>query len=244
MRVGIVGDVIMEEDQRWIRIVIIVAIIAAAGAIYCKYSEELNLERLADRESILRQFLESHPVLASCAAFSVYVLVTGLSLPGALVLSLTYAWLFGFWRSLLIVSFASTTGATIAFLLSRFLFRDWVRNRFSGRLSDFEKHWDADGPFYLLTLRLVPAVPFFIVNLMMGLTPIRTRTYWWVSQIGMLPGSIVYLYAGSTVPSLSVLSKRGTAGILSVELLIGLSLLGASPWLIRWLVRRLKRQKM
>ena len=232
----------MNAKRPWIRVATIIVVIAAAASFYWNYSEQLSLEKLAERESSLRQSLELYPVLSGCAAFGIYVLVTGLSLPGALVLSLTYAWLFGFWRSLLIVSFASTTGATASFLLSRFLFRDWVRSRFADRVDDFEKHWESDGPFYLLTLRLVPAVPFFIVNLLMGLTPIRTRTYWWVSQFGMLPGSIVYLYAGAAVPSLTVLSERGTSGILSVELLVGLCLLGVSPWLIRAIVRRLKNR--
>lgn len=233
----------MNADRRWIRIATIVVVIAAAAALYWSSSDQLKLTSLAERESNLRQTLESYPVLTACGAFAIYVLVTGLSLPGALGLSVTYAWLFGFWRSLVIVSFASTTGATVSFLLSRFLFRDWVRSRFADRVADFERQWEVSGPFYLLTLRLVPAVPFFVVNLLMGLTPIRTRTYWWISQLGMLPGSIVYLYAGSAVPSLSVLSEKGTAPVLSMELLIGLCLLGLSPWLIRAVVRRMKRHQ-
>jgi len=194
---------------------------------------------MAQKETGFRSYQSSHPWQVAAAAFLIYVVVTGLSLPGALVLSLTYAWLFGFWRSLLIVSFASTAGATLAFLLSRYLFRDYVRSRFARRIDEFATRWAADGSMYLLTLRLVPAVPFFAINLVMGLTPIRTRTFWWVSQIGMLPGSVLYLYAGSRVPSLKVFAEQGVSGILSPQMLVGLTLLGLMPWAVRRLRQRL-----
>ena len=115
-----------------------------------------------------------HPVLVYGAAFVVYVVVTGFSLPGAAVLTLVYGWYFGWLRGLVLVSFASTAGATMAFLLSRFLFRDAIQKRFGDRLQNFNQSLEKEGPFFLFTLRLIPAVPFFIINAVMGLTPIRT----------------------------------------------------------------------
>ena len=213
-------------------------LVAIGSVLSSRFGDELTLDRLAEREVAFREFEAESPWRVAAIAFLIYVIVTGLSLPGALVLSLTYAWLFGFGRSLLIVSFASTAGATIAFLLSRYLFRDAVRSRFQSRIDEFESRWAADGPYFLLTLRLVPAVPFFVVNLIMGLTPIRVKTYWWISQLGMLPGSVVYLYAGSSVPSLAEMADQGVGGLVSAKLLVALSLLGVVPLLLRTLIRR------
>src|SRR5690606_17025192 len=131
---------------------------------------------------------------------------------------------FGFLAGLVIVSFASTIGATLAFLSSRLLFRDAVRRRFGGRLAALERGFERDGPFYLFTLRLVPAVPFFLVNLLMGLTPIRARTFYWVSQLGMLPGTLVYVNAGRELGRVESL-----AGILSPALVASFVALAAFP---------------
>ncbi|MFP6765908.1 MAG: TVP38/TMEM64 family protein, partial [Planctomycetaceae bacterium] len=111
-------------------------------------------------------------------------------------------WFFGFWWALFVVSFASTTGATLAFLLSRYFLRETIQTRFAGQLAKMNEALDREGVFYLFTLRLIPVVPFFVLNAVMGLTRIRTRTYWWVSQFGMLAGTSVYVYAGATLPSL------------------------------------------
>ena len=117
-----------------------------------------------------------------------------------------YGWYFGLAPAVILVSFASTSGATIAFLLSRYLFRDAIQTRFRDQLAKFNQALQREGAFYLFTLRLIPAVPFFVINVVMGLTPIRTLTFWWVSQVGMLAGTIVYVYAGSTIPSLAHLA--------------------------------------
>ncbi len=165
--------------------------------------DTLSLERLAQSEASLREYQSEYPLLVYAIAFLAYVLVTGLSLPGATVMTLTLGWYFGFWPTLLLVSFASTTGATIAFLLSRFLLRDTIQSRFAERLKSFNEALDREGAFYLFTLRLIPAVPFFVINVVMGLTRIRIGTFWWVSQIGMLAGTCIYVYAGTTIPNLS-----------------------------------------
>ena len=120
---------------------------------------------------------------------------------------------------MVLISFASTTGATIAFLLSRYLFRSAIQEKFGKRLLRFNEALQREGPFYLFTLRLIPAIPFFVINVVMGLTPLKTFTYWWVSQLGMLPATFVYVYAGSSVPTLAQLAERGTSGILTPRIL-------------------------
>jgi uncharacterized membrane protein YdjX (TVP38/TMEM64 family) len=172
-------------------------------------------------------------------AFAAYVLATSL-LPSATAFSLLYAWYFGFWRALILVSFASTSGATLAFLISRHLFREAWSRYYGSRLIRFNKALEREGAWYLFALRLTPVVPFFLINVIMGLTPIRTRTFWWVSQLGMLPGTAVYVYAGSSAPSLRVLAEEGPRGIPIFQLLLALSLLGVFPLVARAVVRRLR----
>ncbi|MGE0608496.1 MAG: TVP38/TMEM64 family protein [Pirellulales bacterium] len=209
----------------------LVAIAAAVG--YWKWGGSLSLAHLAQRESQLREFQQQHPWLVYGAAFLAYVAVTGLSLPGATVLTLLYGWYFGFLPGMVVVSFSSTAGATLAFLLSRFLFRDLIQQRFGERLAHFNQALERDGPFYLFSLRLIPAVPFFVINAVMGLTPIRVRTFWWVSQLGMLPGTAVYVYAGSRVPSLRTLADKGLNDVFTpsqlTQLVIAFAVLGLFP---------------
>lgn len=221
--------------SRW-RLVVLVVLVLAAAVLGFVFRQYLTLSALAELEDRLRQWQELHPWLVMAVAFLVYVVVTGLSLPGATVLSLTFAWYFGFWRALILVSFASTTGATIAFLLSRFLLRDWVRSRFAAQLEKINDNLEREGPFYLFTLRLIPAVPFFVINAVMGLTPMRVRTFWWVSQLGMLPGTAVYVWAGSSVPSLRELAERGASGIMTPSLFAAFAALGLFPFVVRGVV--------
>ena len=209
-------------------------LVLAIGLGFWIVRDTVSLEYMATREGALRTYRDEHPALTYALAFSVYVSVTGLSLPGALVLSLAYGWFFGFWRSVLLVSFASTTGATIAFLLSRYLFRERVQSQLGGRLTKFNEQFLRDGGYFLLALRLIPAVPFFVVNALMALTSMRTWSFWWISQLGMLPGTMVYLYAASSVPSLAVLADQGAGELVSRKLLIALSLLGLFPLFVRW----------
>ncbi|MBM3998997.1 MAG: TVP38/TMEM64 family protein [Planctomycetes bacterium] len=197
----------------------------------------LDLQCLARRESDLRAFGDDHPVLVWFIAFAAYVAVTGLSLPGATPMSLLYGWHFGWLGGVVLVSFASTAGATVAFLLSRFLFRDAILARFGDRFAAFNQSLKREGPFFLFTLRLIPAVPFVVINAVMGLTPIRVRTFWWVSQLGMLPGTAVYLYAGSSFPSLQTLADQGISAVFTRTQLALITtafvLLGAFPLAVR-----------
>lgn len=227
------------QTQFRIGIAIGAAIAIAVGFVLLR--DFLTLESLAKQEAQLRDFQQRHPALSYGLAFAFYTTVTGLSLPGATVLTLAYGWFFGLVRGVVLVSFASTAGATLAFLLSRFLFRSSIQNRFGERLAKFNEMLARSGPFYLFTLRLVPAVPFFVVNAVMGLTPISALTFWWVSQLGMLPGTGVYVYAGTSVPSLQSLADGGIGSVYSAgqlsRLFVAFTLLGILPLIVRWALR-------
>jgi pyruvate/2-oxoglutarate dehydrogenase complex dihydrolipoamide dehydrogenase (E3) component/uncharacterized membrane protein YdjX (TVP38/TMEM64 family) len=182
----------------------------------------LTLEELRARQDELRQYHAAHPWQAALGFFLVYVAVTGLSLPGAAVLTLFGGAIFGLGWGTLIISFASSIGATLAFLASRFLLRDWVQAKFGARLRAVNEGVAKEGAFYLFALRLVPAFPFVLINLAMGLTPIRTWTYYWVSQLGMLAGTIVYVYAGAQLAEF-----RLSFGLVAAFTLLGLFPLAA-----------------
>ena len=222
------------------RLAVLLAVAAVAVAAYLRFGDALSLAAIAEQEAALREYQQDHPWLVYGAAFLVYVAVTGLSLPGAAVLTLVFGWYFDFLRAVVLVSFASTTGASLAFLLSRYVFRDAVQSRFGDRLRAFNEALARDGAVYLFTLRLIPAVPFFVINLVMGLTPLRAATFWWVSQVGMLPGTAVYVYAGSAVPDLQLLAERGLGGIVSPQVLAAFVLLGVFPLLVKTIMRRFR----
>lgn len=228
----------------WARLLIGAVFVAAAAIVYFSFRESLTLDNLAAQEASLRELQESNPLLIYSGAFLLYVVVTGLSLPGAAVLSLVFAWYFGFARALVLVSFASTTGATVAFLMSRFVLRDMIQSRFGERLAAFNKALDEEGAFYLFTLRLIPAVPFFVINAVMGLTSLPVRTFWWVSQVGMLPGTVAYTWAGSSVPDLATLKEKGASGILSFELLAAFAVLGVLPLALKKTVQWLGKRRV
>lgn len=225
-----------------LRIAVLATVVVTIVVLTVQFRDQLTLAALSSRETEMREAIEAHPVAAFALAMAVYVAVTGLSLPGASVLTLVCGWLFGFWRGLLLVSFASTAGATVAFLLSRYLFRQALQSRFGDRLTRFNAALETEGAFYLFTLRLIPAVPFFVINVVMGLTPLKTRTFWWVSQLGMLPGTVVYVLAGASVPSLRVLAEQGPGGLLSPQLFAAFVALGLFPLGMRLIVKAWKKR--
>ncbi|WP_429124917.1 FAD-dependent oxidoreductase [Aeromonas allosaccharophila] len=194
----------------------------------------LSLDALQAQQAAVAQWVDSHFVSASLLFVLIYVLSTALSLPGASLLTLGGSAVFGVAWGLLLVSFASSIGATLAFLSARFLLHDWVTARFGDKLATFQSGMAKEGAFYLLSLRLIPIFPFFLVNLLMGLTPIRVSTYYWVSQLGMLPGTFVYVLAGSELGQLT-----STGNILSPGLMVALTLLGLMPWLVKKLTAHL-----
>ncbi|WP_440145402.1 FAD-dependent oxidoreductase [Aeromonas veronii] len=199
----------------------------------------LTLNALQAQQAAVAQWVDSHFVSASLLFVLIYVLSTALSLPGASLLTLGGSAVFGVAWGLLLVSFASTLGATLAFLSARFLLRDWVTARFGDKLATFQSGMAKEGAFYLLSLRLIPIFPFFLVNLLMGLTPIRVSTYYWVSQLGMLPGTFVYVLAGSELGQLT-----STGNILSPGLMVALTLLGLMPWLVKKLTAKLALHRL
>ena len=204
---------------------LILVLTAMAGAFFAfDLHQVLTLESLKTGLDSAKAHYAADPLLIAGMFFIIYVIVTGLSLPGAAVMSLAAGALFGlFWGSL-IVSFASSIGATLAFLAARFILRDTVQNRFSDRLKTINKGIEKNGAFYLLSLRLVPVFPFFIINLLMGLTSIRTVTFYLVSQVGMLAATIVFINAGTQLAQLDSLSD-----VLSPAMIASLSLLGIFP---------------
>ncbi|PTT49553.1 FAD-dependent oxidoreductase [Aeromonas sp. HMWF015] len=199
----------------------------------------LTLDALQAQQAAVAQWVDSHFVSAILLFVLIYVLSTALSLPGASLLTLGGSAVFGVAWGLLLVSFASTLGATLAFLSARFLLRDWVEQRFGDKLATFQSGMAKEGAFYLLSLRLIPIFPFFLVNLLMGLTPIRVSTYYWVSQLGMLPGTFVYVLAGSELGQLT-----STGNILSPGLMVALTLLGLMPWLVKKLTTHFAQRRL
>ncbi len=186
--------------------VVIAVVLSALGAWYfLDLGEYLRFDTLQASIGDLRDWYAQNPLLAGLIYFVIYVAVTALSVPGAAIMTLAGGALFGFWYALFLVSFASSIGATLAFLVSRILLRDWVQGRFERQLRAVNEGFRRDGSFYLFSLRLVPVFPFFAINLLMGLLPIRTWRYYWVSQLGMLPATAVYVNAGTQLGQLQSL---------------------------------------
>src|SRR6266699_1386077 len=199
----------------------------------------LTLDRLHEDQQWLIQRKDADPILFGALFFAVYVLVTGASLPGAAIMTLAAGALFGLVWGVVLVSFASTMGATIAFVLARYVLRDFVRRHFEQQSSAVDAGMKKDGVFYLLALRLVPIFPFFLINLAMGLTAIPVTTFYWVSQLGMLPGTIVYVNAGTQLSQV-----RTLADVVSPMLLGSFALLGIFPLLAKFALDRIKARKV
>ena len=222
------------------RLILIGVIAAAIVAFFAlDLGRFLTLDALKSSQASFAAWYDAAPLVVIGAYFLVYVAVTALSLPGAAVMTLAGGALFGLGIGTLVVSFASSLGATLAFLVSRFLLRDWVQRRFGDRLAAVNAGMAKDGAFYLFTLRLVPLFPFFVINLVMGLTPIKVRTFYWVSQVGMLAGTLVYVNAGTQLARLDSL-----AGILSPALIGSFALLGVFPLLAKKLVGAIQARKV
>lgn len=220
-------------------IIVLVIIGAVIGFFAFDLNQLLTLENIKSNQAEFQQWRDSAPVLVSLLFFTAYVVITALSLPGAAIMTLAAGGLFGLAWGFVIVSFASTIGATLAFLVSRYLLRDSVQKRFGDRLGPLNKGIEREGAFYLFTLRLVPIFPFFLINILMGLTPIKTFTYYWVSQLGMLAGTVVFVNAGTQLAKI-----EGLSGILSPGLLFSFALLGVFPLLAKKMTEWLKKRKV
>jgi len=196
-------------------LLVIVAMVVAFFAFDLKHY--VTLEYFQAQRAAIEGYRDAHPLETAAIFFAVYVAVTGLSLPGAAILTLVAGAVFGLLWGVVIVSFASTLGATLAFFASRYLLRDWVQGKFGDKLKAINAGIEREGPFYLFAMRLVPAFPFFAINLLMGLTPIKARTFYGVSQLGMLAGTIVYVYAGTQLGQFKI-----SAGLVVAFILLGI----------------------
>ncbi|MDC9499670.1 MULTISPECIES: FAD-dependent oxidoreductase [unclassified Pseudoalteromonas] len=219
----------------------LVLIAAAAIGLFFHFNlhQLLTLEGLKGSMDQFSQYKEQSPLLVFGGFFLLYVVVTALSLPGAAILTLAAGALFGLVEGLLVASFASTVGATLAFLVSRYLLRDTIKQRFPERLDAIDAGVEKEGGFYLFTLRLVPVFPFFLINLLMGVTAIKAWTFYWVSQIGMLAGTFVFVNAGTQLAQIESLS-----GILSLDLILSFALLGVFPFIAKGILNVFKKRRV
>jgi uncharacterized membrane protein YdjX (TVP38/TMEM64 family) len=219
------------------KILLVLFVVAAIAAYFIfDLGQYLTLANFKGQQAEIVAAKDASPALYIAGFFLLYVVVTGLSIPGAAIMTLIAGALFGLVTGTIIVSFASSIGATLAFLGSRYVLRDWVQAKFGERLKPINDGFERDGGFYLFTLRMIPLFPFFVVNLLMGLTKIRTWTYYWVSQVGMLLATIVFVNAGTQISQI-----ESTSGLLSPTLLASFAALGILPIVTKWLVGLLRR---
>jgi len=223
-----------------LRLAVAAAFLLALAAFFAlDLHDYLNLATLRDQRDALLAWTQDHLLLALGAYVAIYIVMAALSVPGAAVLTLAGGALFGLVAGTIAVSFASTIGATLVFLAARFLFRDAIQKRFKKRLTKINRGVKKDGPFYLLALRLVPVFPFWVINLVMALTPIRTWTYYWISQLGMLPATVVYVNAGTQLAQVD-----SVGDVLSPGLIGAFVLLGLLPLILRLFLRFLRARKV
>ena len=219
------------------RIIIFLVLIASIifGVVFFDLASYLTFDELKQRQSELQALVGDNAFASASIFFLLYVIVTGVSLPGALILTLAGGALFGLTQGIILISFASTIGALLAFLVARYFVHDFVQSKFSERLALVNKKVNEEGAFYLLFLRLVPVFPFFLVNLVMALTPIKAFTYYWVSQLGMLPATIIYVNAGTQLAKIS-----SPGDIASPAIIIALVLLGILPFITKGIMSILR----
>ncbi|QHE75448.1 FAD-dependent oxidoreductase [Hydrogenophaga sp. PBL-H3] len=216
-----------------------VVLLGVAAFFFFDLGRFLSLDYLKQSQANFEALFAAEPLKVSLAYFALYVAATALSFPGATIITLAGGAIFGLWWGTLLVSFASSLGATLAFLVSRFVLRDSIEVRFGNRLAEINRGIEKDGAFYLFTLRLIPVVPFFVINLVMGLTQMKALTFYAVSQIGMLAGTLVYVNAGTQLARIDSLQ-----GILSPALLGSFVLLGLFPLIAKWVVGLLQGRKV
>lgn len=230
----------MKTKGSGIKIALFAAIAVAVGLFFWfDLGRWFSFSELNARLDTFKSFYADHRVLTIGVYLAVYILITALSLPGAVIMTLAGGALFGLLTGIVLVSFASTIGATLAFVFSRYLFRDWVQKKFGSYLSAINRGVEKEGGFYLFTMRLFPGFPFFVINLVMGLTPIRLPVFYLVSQLGMLPGTIVFINAGTQLAGL-----ESAAGILNAKLIVSFALLGLFPIIAKRITEYVRAKKV
>ncbi len=230
----------MPEKNKQIKNLLLIAVLTIVVALFFVFDLQkyLTLEYLKSSKAFFISSYEKNPILVLGSYFLFYIVITAFSLPGAVWMTLGGGAFFGLFAGTVIVSFASSIGATLAMLIVRFLLRDWVQSRFEKQMQIINAGINKDGGFYLFTLRLVPAVPFFVINLGMGLTPLRAGTFYWVSQLGMLPGTMVYINAGSELGKIQSVGE-----ILSPTLIASFVLLGIFPLLVKKMLAFIEKRR-
>ncbi len=215
---------------RTVKKLALAAAIVAAVALFFAFDlgRFLTLDYVKGSRDHFAALYAANPAATLGGYFFIYVFVVAMNLPGATIMTLAGGALFGFWAGLVVISFASSIGATLACALARYLFRDAVGRRFGDKLAKVHEGIKREGAFYLFTMRLIPAIPFFAINLVMGLTEMRLSTFYWVSQLGMLAGTAVYVNAGKELGAIDSLS-----GILSPGLIFSFALLGLFPLIVK-----------
>lgn len=199
---------------------------------------QLTFATVQEKQIDLKAYQAAHPLLLAAGFFLFYIVAAAISLPGSVILTLLGGALFGFWLGLITVSFASTIGATLAFLLARFLLRDWIQSKYQNQLATLNAGFEREGVFYLFALRLIPLMPFFLVNILAGLMPIKIRQFYAASQLGMLPGTAVFVYAGTELGRLQSVSE-----ILSPRVIVAFVLLGLFPLLSKKALAHARRRR-
>jgi uncharacterized membrane protein YdjX (TVP38/TMEM64 family) len=217
---------------------LILLIIAICAFFAFDLKQYATLDYIKSQQETLNQYYEQNSLLLIIVFSLSYIAVTALSLPIATILTLLGGALFGFINGLIIVSFTSTIGATLAFLMARFLLKDWVQNKYGKHLKKLNTGFAREGAFYLFALRLAPVFPFFLVNMLMALLPIKTWTFFWVSQLGMLAGTAIYVYAGTELSKISAFSD-----IASPKLLLAFTMLGVFPLIVKKILPLLRKKK-
>lgn len=226
----------LNRKKKIVILVIVISLIVAFKVF--NLGQYLTLSYLKESLNEFKDLYEKHRILVIAGYFVIYVLTTSLSLPGASPLSIVGGALFGFWITTLVVSFASTIGATLACFVSRFLLRDWVQSKFSDKIVKVNEGIEKEGAFYLFTLRLIPIFPFWMINLVMGLTKMSLLKFYWVSQVGMLPGTMVYVNAGKELAKIESIK-----GIFSPSLIISFALIGIFPIIVKKLMAFYRKRK-
>lgn len=220
-------------------VIVAIGILAVALFQYFDLSQYVTLAYLKKTQAQLQTFYAENRLLMMAAYMAIYITATALSLPGAIILTLAGGAVFGLFVGTVLISFASTIGATLACFVSRFLLRDWVQDKFGDKLGVVNEGVRKEGPLYLFTMRLIPAFPFFVINLVMGLTKMPLLTFYWISQLGMLPGTLVYVNAGKELARIS-----SPGDIMSPGLIFSFVILGLFPLVTKKVLAFYKGRKL
>jgi len=231
------GNMKKEHINKIMIVLIVIALIAAFKIL--NLGDYLTLSYVKESQARFQEMYTANRFGVIAGYMGIYIIVTSLSLPGAAIMTLAGGALFGLAAGILIVSFASTIGATLACAVSRFVLRDWVQTKFGEKLKTVNAGVEREGAFYLFTVRLIPVFPFWLINLVMGLTKMRLITFYWVSQLGMLAGTVVYVNAGKELGKIDSLS-----GILSPTLILSFVLLGLFPLITKKILGLYKRKRV